>query len=188
MGRASTPPTTLDRERLLPHRGELSYLCGRFMVEHLIRLHAAFSGDILAAVVLGTIGQQNTRRFFEEVVAKSEETVEELVARGAHLPHMRPCNAMSVSMATGIPRETVRRKIRWLIQQGWVQQVGRDKLFVTRDVGRHFAEFDLETLERVHEMTIVISATVEKRLGSSPTGPTVPHGLQRDFQAGNGKA
>jgi hypothetical protein len=157
------------------------------MVEHLVRLHAAFGGDILAAVVLGTIGQQNTRRFFEEVVAKSEESVEALVTRGAHLPHMRPCNAMSVSMATGIPRETVRRKIRWLIQQGWVQQIGRDKLFVTRDVGTHFAEFDLETLERVHAMTGVISATMEKRLGSSPAGPLTPQGPHRDLQADNGK-
>lgn len=188
MGRATTLSSSLDRERLQPYRGELSYLCGRFMVEHLIRLHAVFGGDILAAVVLGTIGQQNTRRFFDEVVMKSDETVEALVARGAHLPHIRPCNAMSVSMATGIPRETVRRKIRWLIEQGWVEQVGRDKLFITRSVAQHFAEFDLETLERVHAMTVAIAATVEKRLGGTATPPTVQQGQAKELLSGTGKA
>ncbi|MCU0760094.1 MAG: hypothetical protein MUF07_12985 [Steroidobacteraceae bacterium] len=177
MGNVTTYAAMLDRERIRPHHVELSYLCGRFMVEHLIRVHAVFGGDILAAVVLGTIAQHNARRFYDEVVAKSDEAMDALIARGEHLPHLRPCNAMSVSMATGIPRETVRRKIRWLVQRGWVQQVGRDKLFVTRNVSADFADFDLETLDRVHSMTVAMFTTLHKRLGALPVA--APLGVAR---------
>jgi hypothetical protein len=171
----------LDREKIRQHHVELSYLCGRYMVEHLIRVHAAFDGDILAAVVLGTIAQHNARRFYDEVVAKSDEPMDELIARGEHLAHRRPCNAMSVSMATGIPRETVRRKIRWLVQRGWVEQVGRDKLFITRAVAKDFADFDIETLDRMHAMTVAIFATMHKRLGALPVAaaPPAPRPAQR---------
>jgi hypothetical protein len=153
----------LDREQLRQNHGEFSYLVGRFMVEHLVRVHQAFDGDVLAAIVLGTIGQHNVRLFYDEVASKSEETLAELVARGAHLPYLRPCNAMSVSASTGIPRETVRRKIRWLIERGWVEQAARDQLYITRAVAQHFEGFDVETVERVCDAWSKVAATMERR-------------------------
>jgi DNA-binding GntR family transcriptional regulator len=78
---------------------------------------------------------------------------------------------MSVSAATGVPRETVRRKIRWLIEQGWVQQVGRDKLFITSAAARHFKEFDVETVERFHAAAVQVLMTLQKRTAKAPTAP-----------------
>lgn len=140
----------LDTERLREHHFEITYGLGQFMVEHLVRLHNAFEGDMTAAIVLGTIGQYNYQRFYQEARAHPGATFDELVQRGVHLELLRPCNAMSVSASTGIPRETVRRKIRWLIEKGWVRQIGRDKLVLAPHVGRHFADFDRETLARFH--------------------------------------
>jgi hypothetical protein len=159
----------LDRDHLRRHHVEFSFLTGRFMVDHLVRVHQAFGGDLIAAIVLGTIGQYNARRFFEEVAAKSDESADELIARGEHLPYMRPCNAMSVSASSGIPRETVRRKIRWLVEKGWVQQVGRDKLFVTGEASRHFKEFDVETVDRFHAASMQVVMTLQKRMAKGAT-------------------
>jgi DNA-binding IclR family transcriptional regulator len=41
-----------------------------------------------------------------------------------------PSNVFSVSAATGIPRETVRRKTQRLCEQGLLERIGR-KLYVT---------------------------------------------------------
>jgi DNA-binding transcriptional regulator YhcF (GntR family) len=158
----------IDRELLRNHRMEFSFLVGRFMVEHLARVHRAFDGDLATALVLGTIGQYNATRFFEGPAAASPEPADVLIARGEHLPHLRPCNAMSVASSTGIPRETVRRKIKWLVAQGWVEQVGRDKLYITRKASEHFAEFDHDTMERFAALMSSVSATAERRSRSKP--------------------
>lgn len=50
---------------------------------------------------------------------------------GEQLKLMRGCNAFSLSQATGIPRETVRRKIKQLTEFGWVEQRNRKGLFIT---------------------------------------------------------
>ena len=152
-----------QKDRLRQHHFEVSYVLGRFFIEHLIRLYKAFDGDLTAAIVLGTIGQYNYRRYYDEIGKDAPEGFHQLAARGAHLEHARPCNAMSVSQSTGIPRETVRRKIRELIARGWVRREGPDELFVTREPSRYFAEFDLETLDHFYDAARTIMPLVERR-------------------------
>lgn len=127
---------------------ELSYLIGRFVTDHLIRVHRLFEGDLTAAVVLATIAQHNVQRYYEEVARSSEPGLDRLVEVGDHLPHLRHCNALSVSAATGIPRETVRRKVRWLEQKGWITVGERGQLGIGRDVGEQFAGFDTTMIDR----------------------------------------
>jgi hypothetical protein len=152
-----------DKRRLRQHHVEVSYVLGSFMTEHFIRVYKAFDGDLTAAIVLGTIGQYNYRRFYTEVGEKSTEGFQRLVERGEHWPYARPCNAMSISQSTGIPRETVRRKIRQLVAKGWLRKAGPDKLIITSLPARHFAEFDLETLEHFYAAAHSVLRLVEKR-------------------------
>jgi hypothetical protein len=159
----------VDRELLQEHRIEFSYYVGRFMVEHLARVHRQFDGDLSMALVLGTIGQYNATRFFEQVVARSDEPPQALYERREHEPHLRPCNASSVSASTGIPRETVRRKIKRLVEQGFVTQVGRDKLYVTRKAADHFAQFDHETMERMMALLGQIETVARRRSAANRT-------------------
>lgn len=137
-------PTRPSIER----RRELSYLIGRFVTDHLIRAHRLFEGDLTAAVVLATIAQHNVQRFYDEVARDSSLGLDRLVAAGEHLPHLRHCNALSVSAATGIPRETVRRKVKWLAQQGWINVGERGQLQMSRTLADKFAEFDATMIER----------------------------------------
>lgn len=136
----------IDKDELRERHFEVTYVLGRVLNEHLIRTFRAFDGDITAAIVLGTIGQYNYRRYFDSI-AKGDGTFHERVERGEHLANISHCNALSISESTGIPRETVRRKIRLLIEKGWVKQIGRDKLMVTDVPALHFKEFNLETME-----------------------------------------
>ena len=84
-----------------------------------------------------------------------------LVAADRHLPHLRPCNALSVSAATGIPRETVRRKVRWLEQKGWLSIGERGRLSVVNGISKDFQDFDIETTERLLECLQAITRVLE---------------------------
>jgi len=88
---------------------------------------------------------------YDEVARDAPERFDPLVAAGEHLPHLRPCNALSVSAATGVPRETVRRKVRWLVEKGWLSIGERGQLCVVDGMSRDFQDFDIETTERLLE-------------------------------------
>ena len=53
--------------------------------------------------------------------------------------------------------------LRQLVAKGWLRKAGPDKLIVTSLPGRHFAEFDLETLEHFYTAAREILRLVEKR-------------------------
>lgn len=157
----------LDPEFVRAHRRELSYLTGRFLTEHLLRVHAAFEGDLTAALVLGTIGQHYIQRYYEEHARDSAAGLDRLVDRGEHLSRVRACNALSVSAATGIPRETVRRKVRWLVKKGWVAVGTRGELSLVPGMSSSFEEFDLETIERFHAASRDFLRQIDQRASAS---------------------
>jgi hypothetical protein len=140
--------TKASRSRQL----ELSFMVGIFVTDHLIRIHSLFDGDLTAALVLATIANRSLQQYYEDVALKSPEGLDELVEAGAHLPHMRHCNAYSVSCATGIPRETVRRKVQWLSKKGWVTISERGELAIPAGLSKQFSRFDAETVKRFLEV------------------------------------
>lgn len=113
--------------------------------------------------MLATVAQHNVQRYYDEVARHSREGLDRLVDAGKHEPYLRPCNAHSVSAATGIPRETVRRKVRWLVGKGWLKVGERGQLSVVRDMSKDFEEFDLETIDRLHDC-----AEAMKRIMDAP--------------------
>ncbi|RPI13104.1 MAG: hypothetical protein EHM60_09975 [Lysobacterales bacterium] len=155
--------STLPRELVKSHRRELSYIVGGFTTDHLIRLYAAFDGDLAAAIVLGTIGQHYIQQYYEAVARESTAGLDRLVDEGRHLARVRSCNAMSVSAATGIPRETVRRKVRWLVEQDWITVGKRGELALVPGMSRHFEAFDLETIARFHRAATDFHQQVSRR-------------------------
>ena len=153
----------LDRKKMREHPSAVIFVLGRFMTEHLVRLYQGFDKDITAAIVLDTISQHNLQRYYAEIGEKSAAGFHQLAAQAEHLAHGRACTAMSISRSTGIPRETVRRKIRALIKRGWLKQTGPDKFVVTELPRKHFTEFDLDTLERFHTTAEEILELVKNR-------------------------
>lgn len=154
-----------DRAKMRQCRSEISFLLGRFSTEHLARTYAAFDGDLTAALVLGAVGQYNYQRFYDEVLSKADNSTALRIQDDPSTLLPRPCNVMSVSYYTGIPRETVRRKVRWLIRKGWIKCIGRDKHVVTDAVSRHFADYNYQSLERFLESSKQIESLTHRRGG-----------------------
>jgi hypothetical protein len=70
------------------------------------------------AIVLGEIGQANVRRLVNSI---HPDAVPLEMADGAQRQEViRGCNSLSVSHASGIARETTRRKIKELQALGWI--------------------------------------------------------------------
>lgn len=126
-----------------------SILLTDFFIEYLRTLYQAFDGDIPMALVLGEIGQATTRRFTEASRhdALPIESADAGVLPGAE----RPCNAFSASVASGVPRETARRKVRELAERGWIAPMAGGWV-ATAAAGEHFQpNFNREQARRLLE-------------------------------------
>ncbi|MCW5591104.1 MAG: hypothetical protein KIS74_03300 [Burkholderiales bacterium] len=153
----------LDQEQLDRHYPQLTYETGLFMVAYLRRLHAEFGGDVTAAIVLGEIAQHNVRHFMKELLPRSGKDSAALATDEVVAASIRRCNMLSIAEASGIPRETVRRKVAKLEKLGLVSRDAAGGLAVTRKVGRQFKEFDRETLAGLVELAERVRGLLRRR-------------------------
>lgn len=84
------------------------YLWVQFTTEWLAECSKAFGGDLQLMVILSLIGQVTLER-----AIAAEGRLDDLSRTGI--------NASRISDVTGIPRETVRRKLLQLEQKGWIE-------------------------------------------------------------------
>ncbi len=118
----------------------VALLLARHEIRRLRRWFDEFDRDILLPILLGEIALYNIgslesgpngsahRRSPGDTDVGAAET-------GCAL---RPCNAYSIAAATGLPRETVRRKIVRLVELGWIERRDNGHLFVTEAALTHF--------------------------------------------------
>lgn len=85
-----------------------AYHIGQTMVHGLRELYRLFDGDITMALVLGELGLHVATY---RCATNSEEESSQ---------NHRYSNAHSIAAASGVPRETVRRKLDKLLAKGWV--------------------------------------------------------------------
>jgi hypothetical protein len=143
------------RKAVDERRTECALLCLSLFFHRYLRIvYGNEDLDLVSISLLTEIAQHNLEPF----------------ARGGHLAFprdademklMQGCNAFSLSQATGVPRETARRKIKQLVELGWVEQHNRKGLFVTarwmdrlthQEISRLLADFK-DTGDRIREMT-----------------------------------
>ena len=128
-------PAGVSPETYASHRDVLSVLLLRFMTSRLRAMYQAYDGDLTLCLVLGEIASRNTERCYAERRG----------SRPASCNGQRqylPCNALSISDVTGIPRETVRRKLAKLVDLGWIEKTPDDMYVITDRIGTVFAAFD----------------------------------------------
>ncbi len=138
----------IDRKLFNQHFYRVSYLLSRFTVPYMRSVYREFDGDVLLNIVIGEIGTRNLGQFYE-ASHNSENFESRLDDVNEHQRVLRPCNALSISDATGIPRETVRRKVNALIQRGWVSQNERGHLYLTPEAAQHFQGFLFPLIEEL---------------------------------------
>ncbi|MBP7444986.1 MAG: hypothetical protein KA855_08885 [Zoogloea sp.] len=119
-------------------------LLSRYNLRYMVRLYAAFEGDLLLPIVLGEVGLYNVSG-----LGLDDQSLAAIRCSDdgfGKLP-LRPCNAFSISSSTGIPRETVRRKVSHLIQLGWIARDMKGGLTITAKAANLCLEpFDQDNL------------------------------------------
>ena len=95
-----------------------------FFHRYLGTIYGDLSLDLVSISLLNEIAQHNLEPFDQSGGSEFPRDVEEM-------RQMRGCNAFSLSEATGIPRETVRRKVKQLVELGLIEPHNRKGLFVT---------------------------------------------------------
>lgn len=162
------------------HAAAIALLTNVFHVRHLVRLYAAFDGDLLEALVLGEVAHHN----FSPMVAKANDAHEfGALARSyreSGVPPQLPTNAYSISAATGIPRETVRRKIEALIRKGFLRRDEKGSLFTTPNPREYFSAFSAESVTLILDICRQIHALLGEECG-----PERPKPRRRPGPSGN---
>ncbi len=135
----------IDEAEFSAHYYQLSYMLSRFLVPTMRETYREFGGDMLLTLVLGEIATRNLGQFF----ARGEPELPESVLNDPSLQRrlLRPCNALSISDATGIPRETVRRRVKTLCELGLIDQDERGHLYVTQKAADRFQRITRSALE-----------------------------------------
>lgn len=116
-----------------------------FFTEHLSDLSRAFRGDLQMVLVLAVVGQ-----------VRLKDHMDDRIDDGAS---RTPGGISSSRLAdvTGIPRETVRRKLAALAKTGWVERVDqaswRISMVGEKSVARQeLNELDMRAIDRVARM------------------------------------
>jgi hypothetical protein len=141
-----TPTCSTDDEQEDLKRAEaqrvyraVALLLARYQVRNLRRIFDEFERDILLPILLGEIALHNLGELEngrEPKDAGGNPDGEELCGVRA----LRPCNAYSIAAATGLPRETVRRKIARLTELGWINRRRNGHLYVSSDALAKFGD------------------------------------------------
>ena len=141
------------------HAYQVAHLISSFTVPLMSDLYRIFDGDMVEMLVLGEIGTHNVSQFFNKYPSTMPEQWLDDESRRYHF--MRPCNALSISDATGIPRETVRRKVNQLIQKGWLYRDGHNNLILTAGMGQGFIESNAQRVLQLLQLADTLRALLQ---------------------------
>jgi hypothetical protein len=160
------------RERYEQRRGEIRLHMSHFFLRYLNDIFQAFEGDLAMAIILGEISHHNTCRHFSPD-QDSKESMLSLQTDPAQWDGMEGCNAYSVSCASGIPRETVRRKIGLMKQRGWLEEIPKQGLRITQACADHFgADFSMRFLNGMLRASRRIEALLADDENAQEAPPT----------------
>jgi len=145
MKRASTEKRSsrrLDEVRSVFEANYLQYQYQfvEFFVEHLSDISRAFRGDLQSMILLALVGQVQMQAMRTAAAAGED-------------PHALPPERLGITASrladvTGIPRQTVRRKLEGLERTGWIVRNDEAAWRIAYENGQAVARTDLEELDR----------------------------------------
>lgn len=129
----------------------------------LIRLREAFDGDLELLLILAVIGDRTRPATWSGRL----DSLQELTSAPGEERLQVPINLHSVAQYSGIPRETVRRKVAILQRKGWVVRHPDGRLSVSRTAGRDLAG---ATADSVAYLAAILAACDAARAGAPQPG------------------
>ena len=128
---------------------QIILLINDFVLKYLNSLYAEFNGDLILAIILGELAHQNFSRIMHKGNINPAFNGTQFTIESSR-DLMVPCNPFSISEATGIPRETVRRKFADLLELGWIERVSPRGYLITPLVGERFMfGFNIQLFEGI---------------------------------------
>ena len=167
---APTQHRSIRPDLMHRHAYQVAHLISTFTVPMMRDLYRRFDGDMVAILVLGEIAIHNLSQFFERTgQGVPEQWLDDEQQRHKFL---RPCNALSISEATGIPRETVRRKVNQLIEQGWLYRDQSKGLVLQARVGQGFADRNARLAAQIIALADQLRDLLIDEASAAPDGPS----------------
>ena len=136
---ARKPAHQIDRksvvDALAANYPEVQYAFVHFLSEHLVDCCRSFDGDLEIPLILSVVGQAHIAAF----LAKPDER---------HNRIDYGVSALRVADITGLPRETVRRKLKRMEKAGWLRDTPAGWTLEGQNAVDVVAKRDLEDLDR----------------------------------------
>jgi hypothetical protein len=152
------PQESIDMYSL--HLRHVSILINDYLLKYLNSLYAEFNGDLVMAMVLGELAHHNISGLLRDqtylkAIASKHVQFDDIKHK------LQPGNPFSISEATGIPRETVRRKFTDLVNEGMVEKIKPKSYVITARVSERFIHsFNLQLFEETTRLCSNINALV----------------------------
>jgi hypothetical protein len=124
----------------------------------LVTLRRDFDGDLDAMLVLLTLSLGTDR----------ENWAEALFGEHAHAPQQRLTNTQSIAHASGIPRETVRRKLETMEARGWISRDAKGNWTPTQGASGDLRPSSLETIAFLRAILAAALAAEQRRPREDP--------------------
>lgn len=155
----SSLQSSLPLELYRKHEGEISLHMSHFFAGYLKDIYRLLHGDLAMVIVLAEIAHHNLDAHFNQGRSTSPGSIDQLAGTAEFKRSLNPCNAHSPAGSTGLPRETVRRKILHMEKLGWLERCGRRDVRITPKLAEHFfPDFNLNLVRGLLETAQRISA------------------------------
>lgn len=107
-------------EKFMAYFGKIAFTTNRFIIHHMRRLMTDMDMDAESAIVWGLLGQMNVAHYMH--YGKGDVRQFDELGNVAPRTGMKPVRLTDIIQVTGLPRETVRRKLKILQEKGKVTQ------------------------------------------------------------------
>lgn len=145
----------MDESESVPNFGKLHARHSGIFIRYMVECRREAGGDLDLFLVMATIGE----RTFNERHAPDAMSLEAFVGGMVGKAEPLPINVQSISDFTGIPRETVRRKIDILLKRGWIQRDSRKYFAATDHANQALLGLTKVTEKYLRDLTIAINTS-----------------------------
>lgn len=140
--------------------GFVAYALNRHLIHHMLRCSRVLEVDYETLVVWGVLAHQNVAH----LVARGRPPDDDARRKGyitAHEGELRPLRLRDLQQITGIPRETLRRKLEVLARRGFVRRADRSGWTIDhKPIEPDLREFTRESTRQFLECAAQINATL----------------------------
>jgi hypothetical protein len=124
----------------------------------LTTLRKIFGNDLDKPIILGIIGQVMFAQHYP-----NGESYASAFNRDEKFKYPLLTNIESISLSSGIPRETVRRKIYEMLETGWVGRDAKGRVFVTNKATQELDQATQITFSLLADMFVRITKSMDTK-------------------------